>query len=69
MMNSKCHEAPTYAVFVRLMSLLPSPACSPILSVSFLVLGQGLENILETRRKVNIFRLRCTTGRGKMEDM
>jgi hypothetical protein len=68
MINSECHEAHTYAVFVRLMSLLPSSACSTISSVYFLVLGQGLANFLETGRKVNIFSLRCTTGRGKMED-
>jgi hypothetical protein len=44
----------------------PRPACSPKSSVSFLVLGQGLAIFLETGRKVNIFSLRWTAGRGKI---
>jgi len=44
----------------------PHPSCSPKLSVSFLVLGQGLANVLETGRKVNIFSLRWTAGRDKI---
>lgn len=61
-------EAPIYVIFVPLIHLSPLlPALQK--SLSFLVLEQGLANFLETRRKVIIFRLRCTTGCVKIEYM
>jgi len=68
MANSKCHEAPTYAVFLPLMSLLPSPCLLAKIVSFFSCLRAGVGKLLETDRKVNIFSLRWTAGRGKMED-